>query len=560
MKLGLAGLGFALLAVFSCASSQRSKGGLTPIEHLSADAVDRALAPKRLALLVGINAFGDPRWPGLKHATTDATALAEVLGGETGGRFDRVALLADPAGVRRAQILDGLDQLAAQNTSVDDTVVVYFSTHGTLSRGPAGGMNRFLVASDSDQDRVGATALLVRELLDRFEALPSQRKLLILAACHSGAGKSALPGAVTRELVGIKSGFFVKPLSEASRASMVLTACGWGETAREDDRLGHDIYTHFFLEALAGKDADGDGAVTATEAHAHAMARTYYFSEGRQRPQVESQVSGADPIVLTGRRTRVADPVMFSYLSRLTGLKVLVDGRDKGSLPGRLVIPPGSHRVVVCEPETCQAASTGKKVALLDAQVEFAPGDQVSVESLLEGNAPGRPEWNLALRAGYQRFFDQTTRAELVAPMPIFELSVSKLGFPLDWMEVGLDLGFSVAHQSFDTGGRLVVEQDLLQLSYGLRLMVRLDLGPLQLLLGPRLAGVHLVRLGVNPDGSNQQMANFAPGLMAQLRLQLELGLSLDVLARAHYMSITTLSDPVDTGFIDLFAGLGWSF
>lgn len=560
MKPGLASLGLAVFAICSCASSQRSKGGLTPLDHLSTDAVDRALAPKRLALLVGINTFTDPRWPGLKHATADATALAEVLGGGTGGRFDQVALLADPAGVSRDQILTGLDQLAAQNTSADDTVVVYFSTHGTLSRGPMGAMNRFLVASDSDQDNIGATALLVRELLDRFEALPSQRKLLILAACHSGAGKSALPGAVARELIGIKSGFFVKPLSEASRASMVLTACGWGETAREDDRLGHDIYTHFFLEALSGKDADGDGAVTASEAHAHAMARTYYFSEGRQRPQVESQVSGVDPIVLTGRRTRVADPVMFSYLTRLTGLKVLVDGREKGSLPGRLVIPPGSHRVLVCEPATCQTAQAGETAALLDARVEFAPGDQLSVESLIAQGARGRPEWNLSLRAGYQRFFDQTTRAELVAPMPVFELAVTKLGFPLDWMEMGLDLGLSLAHQSFDTGGRVVVEQELLQLSYGLRLMVRLDLGPLQLLLGPRLAGVHLIRLGVNPDGSNQQMANFSPGLMAQLRLQLQLGLSLDVLARAHYMSITTLSDPVDTGFIDLFAGLGWSF
>src|SRR5205814_6468465 len=131
------------------------------------------------------------------------------------------------------------------------------------------------------------TALSMDKLEGGFKQLASRRRLLVLATCHSGSGKSLLPREVEAELATLKAGFYAPPLEEASRAAVVLSASDWGETAREDESLENDIYTHFLIEALAQGDRNLDGAVTATEAHDWARRRTYAFTGGRQRPSAE---------------------------------------------------------------------------------------------------------------------------------------------------------------------------------------------------------------------------------------------------------------------------------
>jgi hypothetical protein len=538
-----------LLVLVSCLAQTRTKGGLAPVEGLSVGKVEQALQPKRLALLVGINRFSDERWPSLKHAVSDARVLGELLSSKEKGRFDSVKVLADPDGTRLEQVLSALDDLERQNVSSADTVLVYFSTHGTLARGPEAKLARYLVTTDTDQQQIRRTALMVRDLLQRFDRLPSKRKVLVLASCHSGTGKSALPEQINSELKGIKGAFFVQPLEEISQAAMVLTACAWGETAREDDQLGHDIYTHYFIEALAGEDTDGDGAVTASEAHAHALSRTYYYSKGRQRPQMESNILGADPIVLTGRRVYPADPVLFSFLPQLEGMRVKVDGREKGELPARLVLPAGSHHIQV---------QNGGETAVLDRIVEFRPGDRLAVEALIERS---QPHWHVSIRGGYQRFLDGQTRNTLIGPAPMFGLSATRLRFPLDQLETGMDLHLGGGSQPLEMGG-VSTAQGLVEISYGIFMLYRLELGYLTLLLGPRLAGMHILRrdVGAEDHKEDQHFFNVTPGVMTQLRFKILSGLFVDLEARVHFLSVRTDRESLDLGYLDLYGGLGWSF
>ncbi len=538
----------ALGGLAACLAGGRPKGGLAPLDGVSAAAVDAALRPRRLALLVGIEAFRDGRWPALRHAAADARDLGAALGAAELGGFDAVEVLAAEAGTPLAAIREALDRLAGANRSPDDTVLVYFSTHGTLARGPDGALARYLVTSDTDQAHVPGSALSVRELLAGFERLPSRRKVLVLASCHSGAGKSGLPQDVVVELQGLKSGFFVRPLEEISQASMVLSACAWGETAREDDGLGHDIYTAFLLEALREGDADGDGAVTASEAHARAMARTYYFSGGRQRPQAESSVLGADPIVLAGRRERPGQPVLFSFLPSLQGLRIEVDGRDKGELPARLVLEPGAHHVVLREP--------GAGAPVLEREVELALGDELKVEELLER---ARPRWLLAVRGGYQAFLDGATRASLVGDLGLADLSLSVLDWPVAPLEVRLDVGLGGARQRLVEAGA-PLEQECLTWHYGLSALYRFELAPVELLLGPRFAGLHVKRRVSAPVALTQHAWNFAGGLVLAARVALGHGLGLELEARLHYFAMQAGEEVRHLGFVDLLAGLGWRF
>jgi hypothetical protein len=541
-------LAVSLMAL--CCSSQmtRAKGGLEVVSGLDSGSIEDALRPRRLALLVGIDRFGDRHWPDLKHARNDAMSLAEVLQDPKQGGFDHVEVLASSEGTIKDDINSALERLQKQNASSQDTVLVYFSTHGTLARGPKGSIARYLVTSDTDQQAIAASGLPVFELQKRIESFPSSRKVLIMAACHSGSGKSFLPQAISNELLGIKSAFFVRPIEEISQASIVLTASAWGETAREDDSLGHDIYTYFLLEALSGKDADGDGAVSATEAHAHAMQKTYYYTKGRQRPQVESTILGADPIILSGRRTKVAEPVFFSFLPHFEGLRVSIDGREKGKLPNRLVLTPGSHRIVVFD-------DYGDEPIFEDT-VDMVAGQRLSLENLLEKN---KPNWHLYLRGGYQTYLDSATRKSLVAPTGLYGLSLSYIDLPIEKFELGLDFTIGGGTQSLEIGG-FDVQQTLLEVAYGIQVLFYYPLEPFVFLVGPRLAGVHIIREGVANDGSNQQFFNFSPGLVGQLRWNFYQRLSLDLEVRTHFFLVKTKTENQNLGYLDIFGGLGWSF
>lgn len=306
-----------------------------------APAVAAAAPSKRIALVVGVNDFDDDRWPDLRFAQKDAEDVATALSG-----FDEIIRVADGE-VTRDRFIAALDRLHLINTSDRDTVVVFVSTHGTLARDDAGALARLLVFSDTSFEEARATGMPYDRLTEAIDRLRSRKRLVILAACHAGAGKSVLPADLAKELAGLKSPFFEAPVEASSEGRVVLAASAWGEPAREDDGLENDVYTHFFVQALAGFDRNDDGATTATEAHDYARRQTMAFTQGRQRPTLSAEIVGDDPIVLAGERSRSGDPVIAAYGEAFEGATLEIDGRVKGVLPGGYVVEPGDRVVRV---------------------------------------------------------------------------------------------------------------------------------------------------------------------------------------------------------------------
>ncbi|MCA2978954.1 MAG: caspase family protein [Myxococcaceae bacterium] len=323
--------------------------------------------PRKLALVVGVNRFEDPRFTDLRFAERDAEAFAASLEG-----FSRVVLLTGEQ-TRRPVELDALSTLLNEARAPEDTVVVYFSAHGSLAQRPGAGLERVVVTRDARMDVLLQTGLAVDELKALLEKSAAKRRLLVLALCHSGKGKSQLSDPLANALRQQKG---PPPSLEAvSEATVVLTACAFGETARESDALAHDVYTHFLLEGFRQGDLDQDGAITATEAHDYARGRTYEFTEGQQRPTSESEILGVDPIVLRGARARSGRPVVFSHARSAEGLRVLLEGRDKGALPGSIAVEPGTHEFSVVDGSTSRVLATARRT--------FEDGERVSLTELL---------------------------------------------------------------------------------------------------------------------------------------------------------------------------------
>jgi len=392
-------------------SAPATKGGFVRL-----DAPPERFRPSRrkLLLAVGIQDY-DPGggWRSLSYAARDAAEVAATL--EAGG-FTTVDLL--QGRVRRTDLREALDRLEREVRDSSDVVLVYVSAHGTLARGPGGSLERYLVTSESTLQGAAQSALPVAELQERFERLVSRRKVLIMATCHSGSGKSELPGELLSELRTYKSAFFPPPMETASHAAIVIGASGWGEPAREDAELQHDVYTYYFLEAIRrGYDPDADGGVTVTEAHDYARRLTYQRSGGAQRPYLRSDILGSDPILLAGAPRAVALPLLLSFGPDLSGLHLSVNGESKGVLPGSTVLAAGDNRIEL---------STAGGQVLARREVAVAPGERLVLEDLLA--APALPPHGLEAALGYASFLDSRSRARLVEPLVLPRLAVSRRG------------------------------------------------------------------------------------------------------------------------------------
>lgn len=550
--------GLAAAVVLACAGCAAApprpgagteKGGLVPAA-VSPERLAEALRPRRLALLVGVMAFRDPAWRPLRYPEADAAALAEVLRDPARGGFDDVEVL--PGGADLAEVRAALGRLGQRSRDERDTVLVYLSSHGTLARDARGQLRRYLVLADTRMADVPGTGLALDDLRADFDRLRSRKKVLVLAACHSGGGKSLLPAEVQRELGGIKAGFFVRPIEEVSRASVVLAASDWGETAREDERLGHDIYTHFLVEALRlGADRNGDGAVTASEAHDYARRMTYEFTGGRQRPTAETSEVGVDPIVLVGQPSRPGRPELYSYAPALDGFEVRVDGRSLAELPGGVALETGRHRVQV---------QKGGGPAVFDDQLSLGPGDRLDVADLL-WRAEGR--WEAGPRLAALSFLGSSSRNLLVGPAAGVGVGAALRGWPSPDLSLRLD-----AVTAFGRGtlrqGAAAARYDFSLLSAGASLAYRAApawLGGAALHVGPRLSGLSIERrFDLALAGAPQRSLTFTPGVLLAAEAPLWRGASASAELHLDWAVVKVDGQDRSTAFGELLLGLAWRF
>ncbi|HYO54413.1 caspase family protein [Archangium sp.] len=544
---------FTLLAVLAACASPGSlekggKGGLVSVK-VDESALSQAYAPRRLALLVGVSQFQDAQWRDLRYSAKDAEDLAAALRDPTRGHFDQVRVLTRPEETTRASILDALRQLRRQATRPDDVVVVYFSAHGTLARDGRGELKRYLVTTDASFRAIAQTALSMDSLKSEFDQLPSRRRLMVLATCHSGSGKSLLPQELEAELAGIKSGFYARPLEESSRASMVFAACDWGETAREDEGLKNDIYTHFLIDGLNGAaDRNFDGAVTATEAHDHARRHTYAFTEGRQRPSAEILEVGADPVVLSGHIDRTGRPELFSYNPRLDGFTLKVDGETRTELPGGAAVTPGRRTVELTK---------GNDI-LMRQVVDIAAGERLPLERLLSEAFPRR---SLAVMGGMFSFVDARSRNELLPASPELAVVLRLEERPLPDLSLVFDMSGSRGRRHLHLVPGTSVPFTYTSLSLGAAVPYTWRWGRLSLYAGPRVAALFLQRsFQTEAFTGGQQYFTFSPGVMGGVAWRL--GERLELTAQAQLMVTYVVVDGQGQalGFSGGWAGVGYRF
>ena len=333
LKIGLTCLSIVLVKLAVAADV------LIPTEQL------KTATGKRYYLIsIGIDQYADKFWPNLKWPSRDALKVSDQFGLQTDSQVVNITILNRNANLKNVRNI--LADVKSKTTAVD-TVILYLSGHGSLALNQSGVLEQVAVMQDSDSHNLYSTGLKHSELRLWLESLASRKKLMVMATCHSGVGKSRLPQEVESLLSRSKG--TVVPLADVSEGSLILAAAARGESALEDDKLEGDVYTYFLLEALSFYDRNRDGMVSALEAHDYAKEKTWNFSQGKQRPTADIRLIGDADIALAGRKINPAVPILEAYDESLAGYELQVD-RQKGKLPHAFALSPNGSQVKLFAP------------------------------------------------------------------------------------------------------------------------------------------------------------------------------------------------------------------
>lgn len=245
---------------------------------------------RQWAVLIGINGYHESLGR-LRYSVNDCRRLAEVLTtGDDAFPADQVLVLADDEDDERkptyANIHSWLASYLAQPDE-NDTVLVFFAGHGREMDGDS-----YLVPADATLQTLHVTGIpvsYVQQLLTRCNA---RQKLLVLDACHSGAG--------SRD-VSTMAAPMMETLS-AGKGIYTITSCDVDELSHEWDDKKQGVFSYYLAEALSGScPPDPHGRITAEAVYDWTFENVRTWSAQHrcsQNPQRFSQ--GMGQVVLGG--------------------------------------------------------------------------------------------------------------------------------------------------------------------------------------------------------------------------------------------------------------------
>ncbi len=185
----------------------------------------------------------------------------------------------------------------------DDLVLLYFSGHGLKDQKA----RFFLSTRDTGRDQKGnfslATALAATKLQEYITDSSSQRQIIILDCCFSGALVQGMP---------IKGEFNIQEeLGGKGRA--ILTSSSPIEYSFESEDNDLSIYTKYLVEGIetGAADKDGDQLISVNELHEYASERVKEAAPA-MTPKFYLSLEGDDTIYLARSPLAANDP-KFKY-------------------------------------------------------------------------------------------------------------------------------------------------------------------------------------------------------------------------------------------------------
>jgi formylglycine-generating enzyme required for sulfatase activity len=290
----------------------------------------------RFALVIANTEYQDASFAKLTAPGKDAEEFAHVLREPELAAFDDVQVLLNEgeSKIRRSIARFFVDRKR------DDLLLLYFSGHGI--RNDQGQL--FLAANDTEINILEASGIPSEFVTNAMNHSRSQRQVLILDCCNSGAfAQGSKSASAVGKSMGIATAF-----EGSGFGRVVLTATDATQYAWEGDKVigatQKSVFTHFLIEGLKGEaDRDGDGRIHVDELYDYAYEQVVRRTP-KQTPGKWSYKQQGDLILRENLKPRDVKPVplpsdVLYYLEhpssgvRSTGVQELIrllDGTHLG--------------------------------------------------------------------------------------------------------------------------------------------------------------------------------------------------------------------------------------
>jgi uncharacterized caspase-like protein len=255
----------------------------------------------KFALVIANTEYQDASFAKLTAPSRDAEEFAQVLRDAELAAFDDVQILLNEGeGKTRRSIA----RFFAERKPAD-LLLLYFSGHGV--RNDQGQL--FLAANDTEIAILEATGIPAEFVTYTMNNSRSQRQLLILDCCNSGAfAHGSKSVSAVGKSMGIASAF-----EGSGFGRVVLTATDATQYAWEGDKVIGDtqksVFTHFLIEGLKGEaDRNGDGRIHVDELYDYAYEQVVHRTP-KQTPGKWSYKQQGDMILRENLKPRDVKPV-----------------------------------------------------------------------------------------------------------------------------------------------------------------------------------------------------------------------------------------------------------
>jgi uncharacterized caspase-like protein len=227
---------------------------------------------RQIALLIGNGRFNpESGFASLRCPSRDVEGFGSLLTNETHGSFEVTSLV--DATQREVQM--AVWETLNQKAGTDDLVLLYYSGHGC----PDVDGSLFLASSDSAKSNLPVTAVQLEFIVARMRASRSQKIVLILDCCFSGAVERLFTKGEVADQVRT-----VLPKELSGSGTYVLTASTDTQLAEEKEADDYSLLTKHIIGGIANgqADRDDDGIVTMHDLLLHVQSAVK--TEGKQEP------------------------------------------------------------------------------------------------------------------------------------------------------------------------------------------------------------------------------------------------------------------------------------
>lgn len=186
---------------------------------------------RKVAVVIGINAYQDPSIPSLNGAANDADGVGKMLKDKMG--YDVVMV----RNGSRADIVRALNKVSDE-TGSRDSVMVYYAGHGYQTEDTKAGYWIPSDGSSKDPSKWISNADISRLLTN----IPAKQMMLVSDSCFSGtlaSEQKAAPGAMGKNVQEI-----------LGKRSVIVMSSGGEEPVLDEGKDGHSVFSWHLMDKI----------------------------------------------------------------------------------------------------------------------------------------------------------------------------------------------------------------------------------------------------------------------------------------------------------------------